>query len=354
MKNKKIRVVNYPRFLISILIIISIIFAIFKISINTLQNKSENLKETNSNNVSYQITLLGEETVYLYKNNEYSEPGYKAITNKNEDITKDVKINNNVNTSVPGKYKITYSIGDNIIKRNVIVKGSTLLKKGQKSNNTLAVLMYHYFYDKSKGEKGKNNNWMEISKFEEQLKYLKDNEYYFPTWDEVEDFVNRKVDLPKKSVVITMDDGQESLYDLAIPILKKYNIPATAFIITKNFDTDNIEKYKDSTIDFESHTNNMHRGGGNIGHGGIFTALPVSESIKDLQTSIEKLSGNNNALAYPYGDHNENTKNAAKQAGFKVAFTTENKKIRPGMDQYALPRVRMYAEITLKGFINSL
>ena len=40
------------------------------------------------------------------------------------------------------------------------------LEDGKKSNNSLPVLMYHYFYDKSKGEKGKNGNWMEISKFE--------------------------------------------------------------------------------------------------------------------------------------------------------------------------------------------
>ena len=47
------------------------------------------------------------------------------------------------------------------------------LEDGKKSNNSLPVLMYHYFYDKSKGEKGKNSNWMEISKFSDQLKYLK-------------------------------------------------------------------------------------------------------------------------------------------------------------------------------------
>lgn len=349
---KRVKVINYKRFFTAIITIIVIIAVIVKLAMNVLNNKSKNTKK--DENISYEITLSGEETIQLYRYDEYLEPGYKAVTNKNEDATKDVKVNNNINTSVPGRYEITYSIGDNSIKRNIIVKGSTLLKDGKNSNRTLAVLMYHYFYDSSKGEKGKNNNWMEISKFEEQLKYLKDNEYYFPTWQEVEDFVNKKVDLPKKSVVITMDDGQESLYSLAIPMLNKYNIPATAFIITKNFDIENIEKYRNSTIDFESHTNNMHRGGGNIGHGGIFTALTVSESIKDLQTSIEKLAGNNNALAYPYGDYNENAKNAAKKAGFKVAFTTENKKIKPGMDQYALPRVRMYAEITLKGFINSL
>ena len=237
---------------------------------------------------------------------------------------------------------------------NTHVSRTVKLSNGEKSKNSLPVLMYHYFYDKSKGEKAKNGNWIEISKFEEQLKYLKDNDYYFPTWDEVSDFVEGKVDLPKKSVVITMDDGHKSLYKLAIPMLDKYKIPATAFIITKKFDTSNLEKYKNSTIIFESHTNDMHHGGGTYGHGGIFPALPLKESVTDLKTSIEKLGGSANVLAYPYGDCTERTKEAAEQSGMILAFTTVNKKLKPGMNKYELPRVRIDGKISLNGFKNSI
>ena len=228
------------------------------------------------------------------------------------------------------------------------------LAKGEKSNNSLAVLMYHYFYDDTKGETAQNSNWMPITKFEEQLNYLKENDYYYPTWEEVADFVDGKIDLPEKSVVITMDDGHKSIYSLAIPLLEKYDIPATAFIITKNFNKNTLEKYANSIIDFESHTNIMHRAGGTIGHGGIFPALSLEEGVADLKESIEKLGGNSNALAYPYGDCTQRTKQAAEQAGFKVAFTTINTKVKPGMDKYELPRVRMYTDITLTGFANSI
>ena len=234
------------------------------------------------------------------------------------------------------------------------VSKAVKLSNGEKSKNSLAVLMYHYFYDTSKGEKGKNGNWMEISKFEEQLKYLKENDYYFPTWEEVADFVDGKVDLPKKSVVVTMDDGHKSLYKLAIPLLDKYKIPATAFIITKKFDTSKLEKYKNSTIIFQSHTNDMHHGGGTYGHGGIFPVLSLEKSVADLKKSIEKLGGNADVLAYPYGDCTERTKVAAEKAGMILAFTTVNKKVTPGMNKYELPRVRISGEITLKGFSNSI
>ena len=249
---------------------------------------------------------------------------------------------------------LVFNVEENDSVSNKHISKAIKLSNGEKSENLLPVLMYHYFYDKSMGETGKNGNWLEISKFEEQLKYLNENNYYFPTWDEVSDFVDGKVDLPKKSVVLTMDDGHESLYTLAIPLLDKYQIPATAFIITKNFDSQNLEKYKKSTIQFESHTNDMHHGGGTYGHGGIFPALSIEKSVDDLKTSIEKLGGNARVLAYPYGDCTDKTKEAVQKAGMMLAFTTVNKKVKPGMNKYELPRVRISSEITIKGFSNSL
>lgn len=307
MRERKENRINYPKLIFYILVLVLIIFAVIKV-FGIIQSNNKMSKQ--ENNISDNM---------LEANALQAEENENTIENKPERESKAIPLAN-----------------------------------GEKSNNSLAVLMYHYFYDESKGETGKNSNWMEISKFEEQLKYLKDNDYYYPTWQEVADFVDGKIDLPEKSVVITMDDGNKSVYNLVISLLDKYNIPATAFIITKKFDTSNLEKYKKSMIDFESHTNNMHRGGGTIGHGGIFPALSLEEGVADLKESIEKLGGNAGALAYPYGDCTERTKQAAEQAGFKVAFTTVNKKVKPGMDKYELPRVRMYKEITLKGFANSI
>lgn len=308
MKRSSKKRLNYPRLILCIIILALIIFGVYKISEVASSKKVANNENT---------------------------------TSENNDIAVENTIQNTEDTNVTDTKPVRES-------------KAIPLENGKKSKNSLAVLMYHYFYDKSKGETAKNSNWLEISKFEEQLKYLQENDYYFPTWEEVADFVDGKVDLPEKSVVITMDDGHKSLYNLAIPLLDKYQIPATAFIITSKFDTKNLEKYKNSTIDFESHTNNMHRAGGTYGHGGIFPALSVEEGVEDLKTSIEKLGGNSGALAYPYGDCTESTKKATKQAGFKVAFTTVYGKVKPGMNKYELPRVRMYTDITLQGFAGSI
>jgi len=82
--------------------------------------------------------------------------------------------------------------------------------------------------------------------------------------------------------------------------------------------------------------------------------MSVKDGVKDLETSIKKLGGNHNALAYPYGDHNDRTREIVIRAKFKVAFTTENKKVSPGMDKYVLPRVRISSDMSLNSFKNSL
>lgn len=348
-RRKKVRL-NYPKLILCIIALILFIVGlvmIFSVAINQASTKP--VKKTN-----IEITLTGDETIYLYKNEEYIEPGFSAKDSKGIDLTDKVNTDNNIDITKSGEYEVKYSVDELFKIRKVIVKEAELLLNGKKSDNSLAVLMYHYFYDESAGETAKNSNWMSIAKFEEQLNYLKENNYYYPTWQEVADFADGKIDLPENSIVITMDDGHKSVFNLAIPMLDKYNIPATAFVITSKFDTNNLEKYMDSTIDFESHTNNMHRGGGTIGHGGIFPALSLEDGVADLKESIEKLGGNSGALAYPYGDCTERTMQAAEQAGFKVAFTTVNKRVKPGMNKFELPRVRMYSQITLNGFKNSI
>ncbi|MBQ9708846.1 MAG: hypothetical protein IJV66_06650, partial [Firmicutes bacterium] len=104
---------------------------------------------------------------------------------------------------------------------------------------------------------------------------------------------------------------------------------------------------------FQSHTHNMHRTGGNVGHGGIFTVLPFDEALADLKQSIE-LCGNGDAFAYPYGDYNDATHLALEAAGFKCAVTTQPGKAKPGDDPLLLPRQRMSLGQTLQSFQNKV
>lgn len=319
------------------------------------------------------ITLKGSD-VSIYVNSKYSEPGFSATDDIDGDITDKVNVSDNIDLKNVGTYEVTYTVKDSSgnefsIKRNVIVKerptttttnqdkdGDSSVPTTKKSNGkgkTLPILMYHYFYDPDNGETGENSNWMSTKDFEKQMKYLADNKYYFPSWNEVADFIDGKIALPAKSIVITIDDGQWSFFKYGLPILNKYNIKATSFIITSKAGGTKFKKNLYDNISYQSHTHGMHTGGCSGGHGGLFRCINYDKGLKDLNKSIEIL-GTNDAIAYPFGDVTNNVLKITKAAGFKVGVTTVNKKAQVGMDRYQLPRVRMSRGISLQGFINSI
>lgn len=216
--------------------------------------------------------------------------------------------------------------------------------------NGLAICMFHYVYDEADPPDDLNNNYIEVHALEEEIEYLVENDYYFPTWEEVRQYVEGDLLLPEKSVVLTFDDGAKSFLDLGIPVFEKYKVPATSFLITSNDGENKVKEYQNDYVTFQSHSDNMHRAGGNIGHGGIFTAMSHDDAVADLEKSIE-ICGHGYAFAYPYGDYTDECRTAVQDAGFICAVTTENRRAEVGDDPLLLPRVRMSLGQSLDSFI---
>ena len=218
----------------------------------------------------------------------------------------------------------------------------------------LSVLMYHKVYDPMDltFNQRLNDNYISTDTLEEELKYLTDEGYSFPDWKAVRRYIDGEIDLPEKSVVLTFDDGTDGFRKNGIPLLKKYNVPATAFIIvSRNGDKWVADRDEYPDIDLESHSYDMHRPGGSIGHGGIMTALTYDQILSDLKMSQEIL-GSSNAFAYPFGDVDMigNCRTAVEDSGFLVAFTTKYGKVYPGADPYLLPRMRVLRRNSLEAF----
>lgn len=73
------------------------------------------------NRTKYFITLQGEQYIKIYQGSTYQEPGYYAFDNKRNDLTSQVIISNEVNSSVIGTYKITYKLKNTTKTRTVEV-----------------------------------------------------------------------------------------------------------------------------------------------------------------------------------------------------------------------------------------
>ena len=101
---------NSKNILLIIIGAILLVFGIiFLITLNT------------KNKVNYFLELNGNELLTIYKDNEYIEPGYTAKDNKGNDLTKEVIIDSNLDTSTTGDYEIIYTFHDKSLKRYITV-----------------------------------------------------------------------------------------------------------------------------------------------------------------------------------------------------------------------------------------
>jgi len=237
-----------------------------------------------------------------------------------------------------------------IVEKDVREVKNTATEEQHKTDG-LAICMYHYVYDKDNPPAKISANYIEVDALEEELKYLVDNDYFFPTWEEVRQYIDGELLLPEKSVVLTFDDGSRNFLELGAPLFDKYKIPVTSFLITSKNGEDKVAEYESDYVTFQSHSHDMHKAGGYIGHGGIFTVLSHDEAVADLQESI-RICKNGDAFAYPYGDYTDSCVQAVSDAGFLCAVTTEYGRAYPGDNPLVLPRMRMSHGQSLAEFIS--
>ncbi len=189
----------------------------------------------------------------------------------------------------------------------------------------LPVLLYHNV----KNDYLPGNEGADISAelFEKHMVALIERGYSPILISDYYDAIIRGEELPENPIAVTFDDGYLSNYEIAYPILKRLNIPATIFIVTStvgmtpesgivsepHFTWEQAREMQQSgIIDIYSHSH-THR---NMAH------LTVPELQVELRLSkylIEKNIGKNCFIfAYPFGGYSENTARMAKYAGYRM------------------------------------
>lgn len=299
-----------------------------------------------------EIILEGDQDESVIKlGEEFEDPGYKAVDEDGRDITAEVKVKGG-DFKKAGTNSVEYTVSDSKGRTTCVKRQVTVEPNVDYGAAGLPICMYHYVYDKNDPPDDLNQrygNYISTQDLEEELNWLNEEGYYYPTWQEVRDYIDGKLLLPEKSIVLCFDDGARSFLENGIPVLEKCKVPATCFMITSSSGEEKIAEYQSEYVIYESHSHNMHRPGGNIGHGGIFTAISWDEGIADLKQSID-ICGSGDAFAYPYGDYTRNCREMVEEAGFLCAVTTEYGKARPGNDPLLLPRVRMSMGQSMEDF----
>lgn len=239
------------------------------------------------------------------------------------------------------------------------IKASNVSKTEKKINtkevprDNIRTLTYHTIYNTKTEQCSNTVICHPIEQFDSHMKYLSENNYFTLTMDELEMFLDGKIQIPKKSIVITLDDGKYAIN--AVKIVEKYKVNATYFIITSRYNVKDIET---TYMNFESHTHNLHNNykcsGGN--QGGELLCSSREKILNDLKTSQKELGGAT-AIAYPFFDFNNNAINVLKEAGFKLAFVGQyntngysNKKT----NRMIIPRKTIFSYDKIETFISYL
>jgi peptidoglycan/xylan/chitin deacetylase (PgdA/CDA1 family) len=202
------------------------------------------------------------------------------------------------------------------------------------------VLMYHHVQDETIA-KTKNQGGLTVDPqdFRKQMQYLKDKNYSVISMGDLKNFFDNGTSLPKKAVLITMDDGYKDNFEQAYPILKEFGYRATIFIPTGLLNNPDYLNWGDlnsmsDLIYMGNHTWSHHSSGG--------TEEKQDQEIglADKQLSEHGLN-NLKIFAYPYGNPSGNAEEVLKKDGYEIAFTTVHGNIMCKGKSLELPRIRV-------------
>lgn len=237
------------------------------------------------------------------------------------------------------------------------------------AQETYSVLAYHSVVDESapKEQRLYVSQTISASQLINHFNWFKNNGYNVVSWQQVVDAEKGKTALPPKSVVLSFDDGYETMYSVIFPLLKAYNYPAVFAPVTSWIDTPaggkitygntQLDRSKFFTtwaqinemrrsglVEIASHTYDLHHGVVTNPGGSQLPAMitPIYKNgqyeseaqykarlAKDLQRSSSDIAKRigiaPRIIVWPYGAFNETSVAQAKGAKMPYHFTLREK-----------------------------
>lgn len=183
---------------------------------------------------------------------------------------------------------------------------------------------------------------------DQQLSYLLTHNYHPISLDELSSALDGRDVLPVNPIVLTFDDGYQSFYDNAFPLLKKYHMKAVEFVITQVEDypayltwKEIVELDKSGLVEIDAHTRH-HPNLPDLSHAAIIDEIKGSK--KDIEQHIKHPI---NWFAYPYGSYSPFIIQTVKNAGFKGATSTIYGTNQSNNTIYLAPRIMVDGKFSL-------
>jgi len=204
------------------------------------------------------------------------------------------------------------------------------------------ILMYHSVHP---GALPKNRLEVSDFAFQRQMAFLKRNHYNVVSLEKLADLVREKKRIPPRTVALTFDDGIKDIYNYAFPVLKKYNFPATMFIILDEVDRPQNDRFSWEEIKVMQDSGVITFGSHALGPEPLINIKSEEEIRRQIFESKrileEKLGKRVNTFSYPEGRFNDAIRRMVVDAGYQAAVTTSVGKKFPNDDVFALKRLRI-------------
>ena len=219
------------------------------------------------------------------------------------------------------------------------------------------ILVYHNLDRQPKGRLVQS-----AASFEQQMRYLKAQGFRTVTLAEFLEFTRLDRQLPRRSVVLTFDDGYRSFKQFAYPVLKELGLTATLFVYTdyvgagRNALTwQELKELQSQGFDVQAHSKT---------HGDLRRAPGETQAQFDRRMQAElslprdqfkrQLGQAPNTLAYPYGRWDADVLRQVKAAGYMAAFTVRRQANAAFVPPLTIHRSQIYADMSLEEFAKNL
>lgn len=240
----------------------------------------------------------------------------------------------------------------------------------------VVILMYHKVLqdDEPLQREIEPGMYVKKSSFEKQMKFIQNK---FTVAELTSCFLNSKNSFKDKFCVVTFDDGWQDNFEVAYPILKKYNIPATIFLVPKFIESNELtsidtvitisyrmRRQKKDILNKKSlnskpylswdelqlmKENGIHFGAHGLTHA-ILTKISQHEVEQEIDHSKKilerKLNCQINTFCYPNGEYNRSIIKILKENNYILAVTTVEGRNKDCKFLYRLKRVAIHDDIS--------
>jgi len=223
----------------------------------------------------------------------------------------------------------------------------------------VTILLYHRF-DEAKYP----TTSISKSAFEQQLDYLRKEGYRFLNVATFRRILDGREPAGPRDVFITVDDGYQSVHDVAWPMLRSRKIPFVVFLSTMPVEKryrsimtwPAIEAMADAGVVFANHTHtHPHLGLRNTGESVDAYRVRVRDEIGTAHRLLKDHGIENDLFAYPYGEYNRVVVEELNRAGYRLLFSQNPGVTFTGADRTRIDRMAIVGgNMTLEAFKEKL